>query len=93
MRAKLMTENIASSDIYGAHRKEIRPFKDWIRRNALHNEGEFSISPRDIQKTRLDIDQDMEMLELSRNMLEQDAMINIRKNIYKIIHSITAFQA
>jgi flagellar basal body rod protein FlgB len=93
MRAKLMTENIASSDVYGAKRKEIRPFHDLVRRNGIQSDGVLKIQPRDIRATAVDANQDMEMLELSRNVLEQDALISLRKNIHKIIRSISSFQA
>ena len=92
MRAKIVTENIASSSLAGAQRKEIRPFHELVQRNGLRSDGSFIIRPRDIHRTRVDINGEMETLELSRNVLEQDALVSLRKNFHKIVRSISSFQ-
>lgn len=87
-RANVLTNNIALSDTKGAVRHEITPFKEILKKQKLSRTDSLKISEKDIVKTKNEISKELEMLELSRNTLEHDAIINTIKNLHQLMKTV-----
>lgn len=93
-RANIMAVNIAHADIKGTARKEIRPFHQVLKRhgaipgkNGMHG-GILKIGSNDTIVTKTEISRELEMLEMSRNALEHDAILSTVKNFHQLVRTI-----
>lgn len=89
-RANILTGNITVSDIKGLTRRELRPFHELMRRqqllpNGKKDPGSLRIRHDDVIKTTTEISKELEMLELSRNTMEHDAIISTLKNFHQMV--------
>lgn len=93
-RSNLMAENIALADVKGATRKEMRPFHQVLKRHgALPKANKtpvklISVDKGDTIKTKREISREMETLEMSRTVLEHDALLSTLKNFHQLVKTI-----
>ena len=93
-RSNIMAVNIAHADIKGTTRKEIRPFQKVLKsHNALPNKSGthtqiLRIGTADTMTTKTEISRELEMLEMSRNALEHDAILSTVKNFHQLVKTI-----
>lgn len=93
-KSQVMTENIAHADMKGVKHTEIRPFKEVLKRHrAIPNkEGthatSFKIGPDDIIKSKKSIARENEMLQMSHNAIEHDAIVSTIKNFHQLVKTI-----
>ncbi len=93
-RSNLMVTNIAQAEIKGATRKEVRPFDQVLKRHgAIPNKNGthtkiLKIDTADTIVTKTEISRELEMLEMSRNALEHDAIISTVKNFHQLVKTI-----
>lgn len=89
-----MAVNIAHADIKRTTRKEIQPFHKVLKNhNALPNKNGthakiLRINAADTMHTKTEISREMEMLEMSRNALEHDAILSTVKNFHQLVRTI-----
>lgn len=89
-RANIVTGNITMSDVKGLTRREMRPFHELLRRQQMANNGKhdpstLKIRSDDFIKTNTEISKELEMLELSRNTMEHDAILSTLKNFHQMV--------
>jgi len=93
-RSNLMAENIALADVKGATRREMRTFRQVLKRHgALPGANDkpvklIKIDSKDTFKTKSEISREMETLEMSRTVLEHDALLSTLKNFYQLVKTI-----
>ncbi len=93
-RSNLMAGNIAHADIKGTTRKEMRSFHEVLKRHgAIPNKTgtqvrTLRIGAKDATSTKTEISREMEMLEMSRNALEHDAILSTVKNFHQLVKTI-----
>jgi len=89
-----MVTNIANADIKGTARKEIRPFHQVLKRHGMipnknTPDGQIlRIDAKDFLTTKTEISRELEMLEMSRNSLEHDAILSTVKNFHQLLKTI-----
>lgn len=91
-RTQVLTENIARSDIPGALKKDIKPFKDLVRKknadpsksHITSDELMLKIDNKDIVNTNNEIEREMEVLELSHNVITHQALIDILGTMHRL---------
>lgn len=89
-RANILTGNVTMSDVKGLTRREMRPFHELLRRQQMANNGKndprtLKIRSDDFIKTNTEISKELEMLELSRNTMEHDAILSTLKNFHQMV--------
>jgi flagellar basal body rod protein FlgB len=93
-RSNLMAENIALADVKGATRREMLPFRQVLKRhNAIPSPDNapvklIKIDKNDTIGTKTEISREMETLEMSRAVLEHDAIVSTVKGFHQLIKSI-----
>lgn len=93
-RSNLMAENIALADVRGATRREMRSFKHVLKRHDALPGMDHSpvklikIDGKDTVKTKSEISREMETLEMSRTVLEHDALLSTFKNFHQLVKTI-----
>ena len=94
-RSNLIAQNIAHADIKKAPHKDMRPFGQVLKRHG-------AIPTRSGQQVRIlrlgdgdtvdnkkkSINRELEMLEMSRNALEHDAILSTVKNFHQLVKTI-----
>ena len=89
-----MATNIAHADIKGTARKEIRPFHQVLKRHGVVPGKQtlpgktLRIDSKDFLTTKTEISRELEMLEMSRNSLEHDAILSTVKNFHQLLKTI-----
>jgi flagellar basal body rod protein FlgB len=92
-RTNILTGNITMSDVKGLTRREMLPFHELLRRqqlssNGKHNPDTLKIRSDDFIKTNTEISKELEILELSRNTMEHDAIVTTLKNFHQIVKMV-----
>ncbi len=93
-RSNLMAENIALADVRGATRKEMRHFRQVLKRHGAMPSKDtppvklIKIGKGDVVKTKTEISREMETLEMSRTVLEHDAILSTVKNFHQLVKTI-----
>jgi flagellar basal body rod protein FlgB len=93
-RGQVITSNIANAEIPSMARKELRSFKQIVKRqNQLGNQKVIDYNPLqigvdDVFKTKSEISREMETLEMTHNNIEHDALINIVRSLHKMMRTI-----
>lgn len=93
-RSNLMAENITHADTKGATRKEMRSFGQVLKRHGaipIKNGPQVRVlrlGAADSMTTKTEISREMEMLEMSRNVLEHDAILSTVKNFHQLVKTI-----
>ena len=93
-RSNLMAQNIAHSDIKGATRKEMRSFGQILKRHGAMPTKDgptvrtIRLGADDSINTKTEISREMEMLEMSKNVLEHDAILSTVKNFHQLVKTI-----
>jgi flagellar basal body rod protein FlgB len=93
-RSNLMAENIALADVKGATRREMPTFRQVLKRHgALPGATDkpvklIKIDSKDTFKTKSEISREMETLEMSRTVLEHDALLSTLKNFHQLVKTI-----
>jgi flagellar basal body rod protein FlgB len=89
-----MAGNIAHADIKGTTRMEMRTFEQVLKRHgAIPNKNNtqvrvLNIGASDFTTTKTEISREMEILEMSRNALEHDAILSTVKNFHQLVKTI-----
>ena len=85
---------IIGYDIKGTTRKEMRPFGQVLKHHgAIPNKNGpqvriLRLGAADSMNTKTEISREMEMLEMSRNVLEHDAILSTVKNFHQLVKTI-----
>lgn len=98
-RSEILTYNIAAADIPGTKRKEVRGFTDVLaRKGILRPGGELKrteilhVDQEDILQTKAEVNREVEMLEMSHNTLEHDALLSIIRNFHRMLRVLSGKQ-
>jgi flagellar basal body rod protein FlgB len=92
-RSSVISQNIARADIKGVFRKEIKSFRQLLSEkgkivlNPQTGEPEFqvvSVEDRDIKETKYEIEREFEVLEMNHNVIEQEALISLIKDLQSL---------
>ncbi len=93
-RGQIITSNIANAEIPSMARKELRSFKQIVKRqNQISHKNAVDYAPltitsEDVFKTKSEISREVETLEMAHNNIEHDALINIVRNLHKMMRTI-----
>ena len=91
-RSQILTENIASADIIGAKRKDIKPFEELVNRKKIEKttnsrsriDNDLNIKAQDITTFKQEIERELEILDLSHNSLNHQALIDVLSTMHKL---------
>lgn len=94
-RSQVLTENIARSDIPGALRQEVKPFREILSKKSLDASRNpitstkltLSIDNRDIQTQSTEIEREMEVMEMNHNVINHQSILDILSTMHKLYKS------
>lgn len=97
-RTQVLTENIAQADIPGRIRKDLKPFKDLVRKKSLDASKNpitsdplrLDIDSKDVKEFKTEVEREMEVLELSHNSINHQALIEILGNMHRLYKTAIA---
>lgn len=97
-RTQILTENIARADIPGALRKDLKPFRELLRKKSLDTAKNpitsdplnMEIKATDVKEYKKEIEREMEVLELNHNSLNHQSLIDILSTMHKLYKTAVA---
>jgi flagellar basal body rod protein FlgB len=95
-RAQVLTGNLTRAEMNDARRDEVKPFREVIESQKTKKSKstiigrELNMSDSDILRTRVEISRESEMLEISNNTAEHEAMMGILKKLINMLRSMGA---
>lgn len=89
-RAGVLADNVSRADMTQAFRRDIKPFRRIMSEQSKspYTHGSFRIRDDDVVKTKQEINREMEMLEVTNNATEYDAMLALMKRLTRMVQIV-----
>ena len=97
-RSQVLTQNISQADIPGTMRRDLKPFRDLVRKKSLDTAKNnitsetlsLNIKDDDISTTKTEVEREMEVLELSHNSINHQALIDVLSTMHRLYRTAVA---